>query len=75
MALGLIFSRRELWTVVEADYIEDAIDEAVRICPFPDILLGIIPTRLPGFRNQWRIRFIYKGQSPIIRPKKHDGRT
>ncbi len=62
MALGLIFSPRELWTVVEAADEKDAVYAARKACPYPNVLSGIIPTRLPGFRDQWRVQYIYRGQ-------------
>ncbi len=62
MAVGLIFSRFELWTVVEASDTEDAIYAARNVCPFPAALSAVTVERLPGYRNRWRVRFFYKGQ-------------
>jgi len=62
MALGLIFSRRELWTVVSGSGVEEAVHNARNACPFPNALLGIMVNQLPGYRASWRVRYIYKGQ-------------
>ncbi len=62
MALGLIFSRRELWTIVEGDSVADAVIEARYICPYPAALSMVKVNQLPGYRNRWRVHFFYKGQ-------------
>ncbi len=59
MAIGLIFSQRPLWIVVEAECEYLAVDAAKVACPAFDLLTGIMVTRLPGYRNKWRVRYIY----------------
>ncbi len=62
MVLGLVFTRRELWVVVEAGDTEDAIYAARNACPHPGALSGIMVNLLPGYRNQWRVEYIYDGK-------------
>ena len=62
MALGLVFSREEIWTIVESPDVMDAIEDARLICPQRQLLHGIMVERIPGLKNNWRVRYIYKGQ-------------
>ncbi len=59
MAIGLVFSRHELWTIVEGNNLETAIENAYLINQLRHRLVGVTVTPLPGFRNLYRAQYIY----------------
>ena len=61
-ALGVVFGRRALWTVVVADDTEEAIRAAQDICPAPLFVIGTVVELILPYRKQWRVQYIYKGQ-------------
>lgn len=59
MALGLVFTRHELWTIVEGKDIAEAVDNAYLVNPLRDKLVGVMVNPLPGFHTLYRVQYIY----------------